>query len=107
MSLKSFLSMQHLAALMSQVKQIEAKLEEHLAEDRDAIEAELKEAIAHFKEKVAQARASVDAKVLEFIDKGIPPQTAYEMAQAAISEDNPGSAQVAAVGAEVSKIITP
>ncbi len=107
MSLKSFLSMQHLAELMSKVKQIEAKLAEHLAEDRDAIEAELKEAIAHFEAKVVQARADVDAKVLEFIDKGVPPHQAYQMAQAAISEDNPDSAQVAAVGAEVSKIITP
>lgn len=82
MSLKSFLTMQQFAAAVSQVEQLKAKLAAHLAEDRDAIEKEFREAIAHFEAEVQALRAKMDPLVLAHIDDGVPPHGAYQMAQA-------------------------
>jgi hypothetical protein len=81
MSLKSFLSMQALASAMSQLKQIEAKFESHLAEDKAAITKEFEEAIAHWKALVAHLRTQADPATVANIDKGMDPHTAHQVAE--------------------------
>lgn len=82
MSLKNFLSMQSLASAMSTLKQLEQKLAQHLAEERDVITKEIEEAIAHFKAEIEQLRGKVEPAVVANIDAGMDPHTAFVSAQA-------------------------
>lgn len=77
MSVSSFLKLQSLAAAMSQVKQLEVKIEAFVKADYEKAKAEIVEALDHFKAEVARLRTEVDARVVALIDDGTDPHTAH------------------------------
>lgn len=82
MSVSSFLKLQALAGAMSQVKQLEEKVEKFVQADYEKAKAEIVEALEHFKAEVVRLRTEVDARVVALIDTGTDPHSAHVTIQA-------------------------
>lgn len=84
MSVSGFLKFQALASAMSQVKQLEVKVEAFVKADYEKAKAEITEALDHFKAEVARLRGEVDPLIVAHIDAGADPHTASELAAAGV-----------------------